>query len=98
MSGLEIHEAASTGDFDSLEEYLRSGKFDVNLPDVEWGNRTALHWACAKGKFDVNLPDVEWGNRTALHWACAKGKFDVNLPDVEWGTEQHCTCAKCKFN
>ena len=48
-AGLEMHEAAATGDSDSLEEYLRSGKFDVNLKDEEWNNRTALHWACAKG-------------------------------------------------
>jgi len=48
-AGLEIHDAASTGDYDSLEEYLRSGKFDVNMKDEEWNNRTALHWACAKG-------------------------------------------------
>lgn len=53
-AGLEIHDAASTGDFDSLEEYLRSGKFDVNLKDAEWGNRTALHWACAKGTHNHN--------------------------------------------
>ena len=52
--GLEIHEAASTGDYDSLEEYLRSGKFDVNLKDEEWNNRTALHWACGKGKMELD--------------------------------------------
>ena len=48
-AGLEIHDAASTGDYDTLEEYLKSGKVDVNLKDCEWNNRTALHWACAKG-------------------------------------------------
>lgn len=51
--GLEIHDAASTGDYDSLEEYLKSGKFDVNLKDEEWNNRTALHWACAKGTHTI---------------------------------------------
>ncbi|XP_064606992.1 ankyrin repeat domain-containing protein 66-like isoform X2 [Liolophura sinensis] len=49
MAGLEIHDAAATGDYDTLEECVKSGKFDVNLKDVEWNNRTALHWACAKG-------------------------------------------------
>lgn len=50
MAGLEIHEAAATGDYDSLEEYLKNSKIDVNLKDVEWDERTALHWACMKGE------------------------------------------------
>ncbi|CAH1775626.1 unnamed protein product [Owenia fusiformis] len=52
-SGLELHEAAAIGDCDSLEEYLMVGKYDVNLKDVEWGNRTPLHWACTKGYVEV---------------------------------------------
>ena len=51
MAGLELHEAASTGDYDSLEEYIKSGKFDLNLRDAEWKNKTALHWAATKGYF-----------------------------------------------
>lgn len=53
MAGLELHEAASTGDYDVLEEYLKTGKFDVNLKDADWGDRTPLHWACAKGEHFV---------------------------------------------
>ena len=49
MLGLEIHEAASTGDYDCLEELVISGKFDLNLGDEDWGNKTPLHWACQKG-------------------------------------------------
>ena len=49
MAGLEIHEAAATGDYDAIEEYLKNSKCDVNLKDVEWDDRTALHWACMKG-------------------------------------------------
>ena len=49
MMGLEVHEACTLGDRESLEDHLQSGKFDVNLRDAEWGNRTPLHWACAKG-------------------------------------------------
>ena len=51
--GLEMHEACTVGDLDSLEEYLRSGKYDVNMKDPEWQNRTPLHWACAKGFFFI---------------------------------------------
>ncbi|XP_046367433.2 ankyrin repeat domain-containing protein 66-like [Haliotis rufescens] len=49
MAGLELHEAAAVSDYDTLEEYLRSGKFDVNLKDEDWHNMTAMHWASTKG-------------------------------------------------
>ena len=49
MIGLELHEAASMGDFETMEELLASGKYDVNQKDPEWGNRTPLHWAATKG-------------------------------------------------
>lgn len=83
-AGLEIHDAASTGDYDSLEEYLRSGKFDVNLKDSEWCNRTALHWACAKGFVEcirllldhgavgTSRTDIGW---TPAHFAAETGKL-----------------------
>lgn len=48
-SGLELHEAASVGDYDTLEELVFSKKIDINLRDPEWQDRTALHWASAKG-------------------------------------------------
>ena len=48
--GLEVHEAASTGDYDALEEFVSSGKYDLNLADEDWGNKTALHWACQRGR------------------------------------------------
>ena len=49
-SGLELHEASSVGDYDTLEDYLKSGKYDVNLQDPEWKNKTPLHWAAARGR------------------------------------------------
>lgn len=95
-TGLEIHEAAATGDLDSLEEYLRSGKFDANLKDEEWGDRTALHWACARGYVEcirllldhgasgMARTDTGW---TPAHMAAETGKltalralFAANIP------------------
>ena len=74
-SGLELHEASSVGDYDTLEDYLKSGKYDVNLQDPEWKNKTPLHWAAARGRiflsFSVsiytakNLP-VKFGNYCKL--------------------------------
>lgn len=83
-AGLEIHDAASTGDYDSLEEYLKSGKFDVNLKDGEWGNRTALHWACAKGFVECIRLLLDYGGSgtartdegwTPAHFAAETGKL-----------------------
>lgn len=62
MSGLELHEAASTGDMDSLEEYIKSEKFDVNLKDPEWKNKTPLHWAAEKGKCVL----LVWRDRSSV--------------------------------
>ena len=49
MAGLELHEAAATGDSDTLEEFLQTSKLDVNMKDAEWHDKTALHWAATKG-------------------------------------------------
>ena len=49
-SGLELHEASSMGDYDALEDYLKSGKYDVNLQDPAWKNKTPLHWAAGRGQ------------------------------------------------
>ena len=50
MAGLELHEACTLGDYDTLEDYLKSGKFDVNYRDPEWQNKAPLHWACGRGE------------------------------------------------
>ena len=42
----ELHEAASLGDLERLEEALRKG-LNPNEPDREWGDRTPLHIAVA---------------------------------------------------
>ena len=37
------------GDYDALEDYLKSGKYDINLQDPEWKNKTPSHWAAGRG-------------------------------------------------
>ena len=54
-AGLELHDAASTGDYDALEEFVKTGKYDVNLKDIDASNRTALHWACQKGDYTLQM-------------------------------------------
>ncbi|XP_012941721.1 ankyrin repeat domain-containing protein 66 [Aplysia californica] len=83
MLGLEIHEAASTGDYDSLEEFVKSGKFDLNHGDEDWSNKTPLHWACQKGYVECVRLLLEHGAKgtartetgwTPAHFAAEAGK------------------------
>lgn len=46
----ELHEAVALGDYDLVDEILRTGRCDPNHKDVDWHDRTPLHWAAAKGK------------------------------------------------
>lgn len=85
-SGLELHEAASVGDYDTLEELIFSKKIDINLKDPEWRDRTALHWACSKGYVEclrllldhgadgLARADMHW---TPAHFAAETGKITV---------------------
>lgn len=78
LSMSELHEAASTGDLNSLEDYLNKG-LDPNEPDPEWGGRTPLHIAAAAGhKRCVN----------ALLMAGAS----VNVTTESGWTPAHCAC------
>ncbi|XP_077991808.1 uncharacterized protein LOC144446017 [Glandiceps talaboti] len=80
----ELHEAASMGDSDLLEELIDSQKFDVNQKDVEWNNRTPLHWASIKGHSESIRVLIEHGSKvgartdtgwTAAHFAAEGGKL-----------------------
>ena len=44
----ELHEAASLGDLERVEEALKKG-LNPNESDPEWDNRTPLHIASSKG-------------------------------------------------
>ena len=49
MTELVLHEACAIGDYEALEEYLKTGKYDPNCRDDEWGGKAPLHWACIRG-------------------------------------------------
>ena len=78
----ELHEAASTGDLQTLEDHLSKG-LDPSEPDPEWGGRTPLHIACGGGHkrcvhallmagAKVNaITDAGW---TPAHYACVMGQ------------------------
>lgn len=46
----ELHEAVAVGDYELVKKILKAGHCDPNQKDVDWHDRTPLHWAAAKGK------------------------------------------------
>ncbi|KAM6354760.1 ankyrin repeat domain-containing protein 66 [Podargus strigoides] len=62
----ELHEAVALGDYDLVDEILRTGHCDPNHKDVDWHDRTPLHWAAAKGQSELVRLLVDHGARHCL--------------------------------
>ncbi|NWU13735.1 ANR66 protein, partial [Cephalopterus ornatus] len=82
----ELHEAVALGDYDLVEKILKGGHCDPNHKDVDWHDRTPLHWAAAKGRSDLVKLLVDHGARlclrsdvgwTAAHFAAESGRLRV---------------------
>ncbi|NXI63977.1 ANR66 protein, partial [Anseranas semipalmata] len=80
----ELHEAVALGDYDRVNEILRTGRCDPNHKDVDWNDRTPLHWAAAKGQSEMVKLLVDHGARlclrsdvgwTAAHFAAEAGRL-----------------------
>ena len=74
----ELHEAASTGDLQTLEDQLSKG-LDPNEPDPEWGGKTPLHIACGGG------------HKRCVHALLMAGAKVNATTDAGW-TPAHCAC------
>ena len=74
----ELHEAASTGDLQTLEDHLKKG-LDPNEPDPEYGGRTPLHIACSRG------------HKKCVHVLLTSGARVNAATDTGW-TPAHCAC------
>ena len=51
----ELHEAAATGEHQTLEYLLLAGDIDPDSEDWDWGKRTPLHVAAAAGSNQFSL-------------------------------------------
>ncbi|XP_061600045.1 ankyrin repeat domain-containing protein 66 isoform X2 [Cololabis saira] len=79
----ELHQAAAAGRCEEVEQFLRENKCSPNEKDVDWGNKTPLHWAAAK---EIVCVLLEHGARpslrtehgwTAAHYAAESGHLAV---------------------
>ncbi|NXA13353.1 ANR66 protein, partial [Sapayoa aenigma] len=82
----ELHEAVALGDYGLVEKILKAGRCDPNHKDVDWHDRTPLHWAAAKGRSDLVRLLVDHGARhclrsdvgwTPAHFAAEAGRLRV---------------------
>ncbi|XP_062974587.1 ankyrin repeat domain-containing protein 66 [Elgaria multicarinata webbii] len=82
----ELHEAVALGDYDIVDNILKRGLCDPNCKDMDWGDRTPLHWAAAKGHSKTVKLLVEHGARLCLrteagwtpaHFGAESGRLGV---------------------
>ncbi|XP_055361972.1 ankyrin repeat domain-containing protein 66 isoform X1 [Betta splendens] len=82
----ELHQAAAAGDFHQVQEILRQNRCDPNQRDIDWSNKTPLHWAAATGHAETVRILIEHGARPCLrtehgwtpaHYAAEAGRLAV---------------------
>lgn len=47
----KLHQAVAAGDYNLVRKILKKGLCDPNYKDVDWNDRTPLHWAAIKGEW-----------------------------------------------
>ncbi|XP_046312013.1 ankyrin repeat domain-containing protein 66 isoform X1 [Marmota monax] len=82
----KLHQAVALGDYNLVKRILKKGLCDPNYKDVDWNDRTPLHWASIKGQVEVMhlligcgarpclVTDVGW---TPAHFAAECGHLNV---------------------
>ncbi|XP_016068204.1 PREDICTED: ankyrin repeat domain-containing protein 66 [Miniopterus natalensis] len=82
----KLHQAVAVGDYNLVKKILKKGLCDPNYKDVDWNDRTPLHWAAIKGHMEVMklliqygaspclVTDVGW---TPAHFAAESGHLNV---------------------
>ncbi|XP_066524800.1 ankyrin repeat domain-containing protein 66 [Hoplias malabaricus] len=82
----ELHQAVAAGDYDLVQEIVKRSKCNPNQKDIEWNNKTPLHWAATRGQTEIVRILIENGARSCLrtnngwtpaHYAAESGKLQV---------------------
>ncbi|KAB0397845.1 hypothetical protein E2I00_004473 [Balaenoptera physalus] len=82
----KLHQAVAAGDYNSVKKILKKGLCDPNYKDLDWNDRTPLHWAAIKGHMEVLQLLIEHGARPCLvtdvgwtpaHFAAESGHLNV---------------------
>ncbi|XP_043447534.1 ankyrin repeat domain-containing protein 66 [Prionailurus bengalensis] len=82
----KLHQAVAVGDYSLVKKILKKGLCDPNYKDVDWNDRTPLHWAAIKGHVEVMQLLIEYGARPCLvtdvgwtpaHFAAESGHVSV---------------------
>ncbi|XP_006881989.1 PREDICTED: ankyrin repeat domain-containing protein 66 [Elephantulus edwardii] len=82
----KLHQAVAAGDYKLVKRILKKGLCDPNYKDVDWNDRTPLHWAAIKGQMEVLNLLLEHGARPCLvtdvgwtpaHFAAESGHLNV---------------------
>lgn len=82
----KLHQAVAAGDYNSVKKILKKGLCDPNYKDVDWNDRTPLHWAAIRGHMEVIHLLIQYGARpclvtdvgwTAAHFAAESGHLNV---------------------
>lgn len=51
----KLHQAVAAGDYNSVKKILKKGLCNPNYKDVDWNDRTPLHWAAIKGEWAMPI-------------------------------------------
>ncbi|XP_008050241.1 LOW QUALITY PROTEIN: ankyrin repeat domain-containing protein 66 [Carlito syrichta] len=82
----KLHQAVAAGDYNLVKKILKKGLCDPNYKDVDWNDRTPLHWAAIKGQIEMMHLLIEYGARPCLvtdvgwtpaHFAAESGHLKV---------------------
>nr|XP_039323587.1 ankyrin repeat domain-containing protein 66 isoform X2 [Saimiri boliviensis boliviensis] len=82
----KLHQAVAAGDHSLVKRILKKGLCDPNYKDVDWNDRTPLHWAASKGQMEMIRLLIEYGARPCLvtnvgwtpaHFAAESGHLNV---------------------
>ncbi|MEQ2281298.1 hypothetical protein AMECASPLE_028835 [Ameca splendens] len=82
----ELHQAAAARDYEKVKEILTQQRCCPNQKDIDWSNKTPLHWAADTGDTEIIRILIQHGARPCLrtehgwtpaHFAAESGRLEV---------------------